>query len=172
MLRERAKPGGRGAAKPFNATLHGQPDQFAIGSVGAGMQMNVVLQPTDVSFYRVQIAEPVATAINRQGYFDNNPPPDHDLAHGAGKWHPITYTNLVCDVDFDHASSYGWPIGQGGSYTWPISPVWQVVGNTTSNALSGWTDQIHTLAGDGTMTVNKLGHHVTRHTNQTTGTAQ
>src|SRR5208337_4428084 len=108
---------------------------------------------------------------NRQGYFTNTVPPNHDLDHGAGKWHPVTNTNLVSDGDFDHANSYGWSSGQAGSYTWPISPLWRVVGSSASNALSGWTDQVHTLAADGTMTVEKLRHHVTRRTSEARGTA-
>ena len=134
--------------------------------------MDVVLQPTNVSFYRVQIIEPVANATNRTGCFTNTVPPNHDSTHGAGKWHSVVCNNLISDLDFDHAACFGGPVGQAGSYTWPISPLWQVVGDTTSNALSGWTDQVHTLDSDGTTTVEKLGHHVTRHTSETRGTAQ
>ena len=156
----------------IKATLHGQPDQFAIGSVGAGMRMDVVLQPTSVSFYRVQIIEPTAGPTNRTGYFTNTVPPYHDQQHGGGIWHPVAYTNLVVDGVFDHAASGGWAIGQAGSYTWPISPLWGVGAGTASNPLSGWTPQVHTLDADGTMTVNKLGHHVTRQTSELRGTAQ
>lgn len=156
----------------IKATLHGQPDAFAIGTVGAGMRMDVVLQPTNVSFYRVQIIEPAANATNKQGCFTNTVPPNHDQDHGAGAWHAAASSNLVVDGVFDHASSYGWSIGQAGSYTWPISPFWRVVGSTDSHALSGWTDQVHSLASDGTMTVEKLGHQVRRRTSEARGTAQ
>jgi hypothetical protein len=157
----------------ISATLRGPPDYFyPLPAVGAGMYMNVVLQPTSVSFYRVQIIEPVASATNTTGYFVDNPPPNHDLQHGAGTWHPVAINNLVTDGVFDHAASSGSPIGEEGAYTWPISPLWQVVGNTTSNALNGWTDQVHTLDADGTVTVQKLGHHVRRSPNQPCGTAQ
>lgn len=156
----------------ISATLRGQPDPFTPPAMGAGMHMDVVLQPTNVSFYRVQIIEPVANATNRTGCFTNTVPPNHDSTHGAGKWHSVVCNNLISDLDFDHAACFGGPVGQAGSYTWPISPLWQVVGDTTSNALSGWTDQVHTLDSDGTTTVEKLGHHVTRHTSETRGTAQ
>ena len=168
---------GFGVVKPsgVKATLRGSPDYFwPLPAVGAGMYMNVVLQPTNVSFSRVEIMEPVASATNRTNYFVNHPPPDHDGDHGAGVWHPVVCNpvNLLSDLDFDHASSVGWPIGQTGSYTWPTSPLWRIAGGSVTHPLSGWTPQVHTLAGDGTVTVEKLGHNVTRSPNQPYGTAQ
>jgi hypothetical protein len=154
------------------ATLRGPPEAFAPGSVGAGMYIDVVLQPTNVSFRWVQIEEPVASATGRTGYFIDHAPPDHDLAHGAGVWHPVLCNNLVSDDAFDHAWSAGWPIGQEGSNTWPIKPLWRIADDTKTHSLSGWTDQVHTLYSDGTMKVEKLGHTVTRHTYESTGTAQ
>jgi hypothetical protein len=156
----------------IKASLRGLPDLFAIGSVGAGMYMNVVLQPTNVSFYRVQVKEPVADATNKQGYFVNHPPPNHDELHGAGAWHPVLCNNFVSDGVFDHADSYNWPIGQSGVYTWPIDAIWRIAADSVTHALSGWTPQVHTLSADGTVTVEKLGHHVTRSPNQPYGTAQ
>jgi hypothetical protein len=136
---------------------------FDIGYVGAGMYLNVVLQPTSVSFNRVQIKEPGAVATKRKGYFEKHAPPNHDSDHGANKWHPVNCDNLVVDGKFDLADSYGWPIGRSGSYTWPINPIWSIEGDdSNTNSLSGWTDQVHTLSADGTMTVNKLDRHVTR----------
>ena len=138
------------------------------------MRMDVVLQPISVSFYRLQIMEPGASATGRQGYFINNPPPDHGDLQGANQWHQVVCNpvNLVVDGVFDHAESYGWPIGQWGSYTWSIHPVWRISGDTRTNSLSGWTDQVHTLYTDGTVKVEKLGHTVTRHTYEPTGIAQ
>ena len=48
----------------------------------------------------------------------------------------------------------------GGSYTWNIPAVWSV-GTSQTNPLSGW-NQVHTLGPDGTMTVTKFGHSVSR----------
>ncbi|HSY20034.1 MAG TPA: hypothetical protein VK815_16940, partial [Candidatus Acidoferrales bacterium] len=133
-------------------------DSYVVGTVGAGMEMDVVLQPTTVSFNRVQIKEPGAAATGKTYYFASHAPPNHDSDHGANAWHPVTCDNLVSDAHFDHAWSAGWPIGQHGSYTWPISPIWSVGGDdSNSHPLSGWTDQIMTLSSDGTMKVDKLG---------------
>ena len=147
----------------INATRRGL-ESFPVGQVGAGMYLDVVLQPTTVSFGWVQIEEPGANATDLQGYFSypQNAPPNHDTAHGANKWHPVYCDNLVVDGVFDLADSYGWPIGQGGSYTWPIHPLWRVGSESTTHSLSGWTDQVMTLSADGTMRVDKLGCYVTR----------
>ena len=152
-------------------------DGFDYGQVGAGMQIDVVIQPTTVSFGNVEIEEPGANATSLQGYFTypQNTPPNHDSAHGANAWHRVICDNYVPGPPtdfFDHAWSGGQSIGQGGSYTWPISAIWRVVGDTASHSLSGWTDQIMTLSSDGTMRVDKLGHNVVRHTYETYGVAQ
>jgi hypothetical protein len=134
---------------------------FAPGSVGAGMYLNVVLLPTTVSFGNVEMTEPAEATTNITGYFINHTPPTHAL-NGAGDWHRAQCDNLIVDNFFDHAWSGGWqsPFGQGGSYTWPIHPIWRVVGDSATYPLNGWTDQIMTLSSDGTMRVDKLGHYV------------
>ncbi|MGD0743785.1 MAG: hypothetical protein ABSA45_01385 [Verrucomicrobiota bacterium] len=161
----------------INATIRGSPDRYdPLPAVGAGMYMDVVLQPATVSFYRLEMEEPGEPTTGITGYYVNHPPPSHS-GNGADVWHPVDYNNLTKGppIDFfDHAyaSVNNWPSGQWGSYTWPIHPLWRVAGDIAhTNALSGWTSQIHTLAADGTMTVEKLGHHVTRHINEYYGTA-
>jgi len=47
----------------------------------------------------------------------------------------------------------------------PLPEMSPVIGN-------GWTAQVHTLSPDGTMRIDKLGHHVIRGPNQERGTAQ
>lgn len=152
--------------------IRGQAESFGIGSVGAGMFVDVTLQPTTVSFRNVQVMEPGASATGRTGYFTNNTPPNHDTAHGANQWHGVTCANLIQDQQFDHAWSSGWPVGQSGSYTFPISPIWRVANDTATHALNGWSDQVHTLSSDGTMRVDKFGNHVIRHINEERGTAE
>ena len=140
-------------------------ESFPVGQVGAGMYINVVLQPATVSFYRVEMMEPGADATGTTGYFINNAP-SHNSGNGANDWHPVNNANKIVSPPenlFDHATSSGWPIGASGSYTWPISPIWRVLGNATTHPLPGWTDQVHTLGSDGTMRVDKLGLYVTRH---------
>jgi hypothetical protein len=147
----------------------------SINEVGAGMQLDVTIQPTTVSFSQIAMEEPGQTAAGLTGYFTNHTPPNHDSVHGANAWHPVNCGNYVMgppiDV-FDNAWSADWPIGVSGSYTWPISPIWEVVGDTTTHPLSGWTDQVMTLSSDGTMRVDKLGHNVIRHRYETYGIAQ
>jgi hypothetical protein len=116
--------------------------------------------------------EPSEATTGITGYFTNvNLSTISHATNGADVWHPVNGDNLVVDNVFDHASSYGWPIGQAGTYTWPIHPIWAVDTNGTAKPLSGWTDQIMTLSADGTMRVDKLGHYVTRQINEYSGTA-
>jgi hypothetical protein len=167
---------------PFNvleptgieARIRGQAEEFntPYPRVGAGMFINVVLQPTNVSFYRVQILEPEEPTAGRTGYFINKTPPAHNTANGANAWHPLNYSNLVVSGVFDHASAAGFPIGQSGSYTWPIHPIWRIEDSSRTNSLSGWTDQVHILSSDGTMRVEKLGHHVIRQPYEPRGTVE
>jgi hypothetical protein len=142
--------------------------------VGAGMKLDVVLQPTTVSFSRVEVMEPGEPTTGITGYFSNHPPPTH-AGNGADVWHPVNCGNLIMGppIDaFDHANSYGWPVGQWGTYTWPIHPIWRVPGTGTTHTLSGWTDQVHTLQVDGTVIVQKFGHTVTRGPNEPRGSGQ
>lgn len=137
----------------------------------AGMNLRVVIGPTNVSFYRVTIMEVGMPATNKFGYFSDavNGAPSH-VGHGAGV--PIT---LGCDNSWiDQAwggvylppwSGNGW---SGGSFTWPIPAVWWI---GPTNPMSGW-QQDFSLGADGTVTVTKFGHSVTRHANQSCGTAQ
>jgi hypothetical protein len=158
-------------------TIRGQADLFdPLPKVGAGMQIDVVLQPTTVSFNKVQIKEPAAAAV-RTGYYINNPPPNHDNQHGADVWYSVNCANFVLGPpanEFDHAWSDSGAIGtEGGTYTWPISPVWRVgAADTTTDPLNGWTDQVHTLFPNGTIKINKLGRQVIRGPNEPRGTAQ
>ena len=148
----------------IKATQRG-PESFPVGQVGAGMYLDIVLQPTTVSFYQLEIIEPAEATTGITGYFTNHTPPTH-AGNGADEWHPVGCDNKVYSPPynyFDHANSYGWPIGVSGSFTWPINPLWRVVGDSATHSLSGWTDQIMTLSTDGTMRVDKFGLYVIRH---------
>lgn len=162
------------------AAVRGLPDQFPHVSpnwvIAAGFHLDVTLQPTTVSFYRVQVKEPAANATATNGYYVANPPPNHDSAHGADQWHQAAIDNKI-DVagGFDHAQSPTLPysVSQAGSFKWPISPIWRVGnGDTTTDSLSGWTDQVFTLGADKKMTVEKFGHSVWRYPNEERGHAQ
>ena len=144
-----------------------QAEHFAKGSSGAGMFLDVILQPTTVSFGRVYIEEIGKDAINVSGYYTVHPPSGHS-GHGADVPHPVGCDNLIGD-GMDHASWSGdpqpWAVsGQfsGGSFTWPIPAVWWVPPGQAHTL--PWSDQSFTLGPDGTMTVSKFGHSVTRTT--------
>jgi hypothetical protein len=154
--------------------VRGEADLFTnLPRVGAGMQLDVFLLPKTVSFYRVEIMEPEQASTGTGHFADGNAPP-HGTAQGANDWHPVIYSNKVVDELFDHAAdAWGWPIGVSGTYTWPIEPVWRVgASDTTNDDLPGWTDQVFTLSSDGTMRIDKLGHHVIRGPNEPRGTVQ
>jgi hypothetical protein len=137
--------------------------------VGAGMTIDVVLLPTTVSFYKVQIEEPQEPATGT-GYCANNPP-QHTT---AGVWYYVDCNNKVLGPPvnfFDHAyDSVHRPIGAQGTYTWPIHAVWRVVGATSTHSLNGWTEQKYTLSPDGTVRIDKFGLHVTRGPYEPSGT--
>jgi hypothetical protein len=138
-------------------------EHFATGVSGAGMFMNVVLQPTTVSFYQVQMEEIGEDASGVTGYYLNHPPGGHTTSRGANQWHSIGCDNLI-GGSMDHAwwSGDAPPWSPGGSFTWPIPAIWKV-GNGSTHPLP-WSDQTSSLGADGTMTVNKLGHSVSRTT--------
>lgn len=159
------------------ATLRGSADPYNIGVAGAGMQMDVVLQPTTVSFSAVQMEEVGEPASNVTGYFIYHPPPSH-VGNGADVWHPVNCSNKVLGppIDlFDHAYYGGISVLPGpwslGGFTWPIPALWKV-GNGPTKTLPGWTSQQFSLGADGTMMISKLGHTVVRRVNEITGTAQ
>ncbi|MGO8926990.1 MAG: hypothetical protein ACLQU3_08895 [Limisphaerales bacterium] len=132
---------------------------------GAWMHLNVVIGPTNVSFYNVQVFEVGQAATNVQGYFTANWPGPHDSTDGANVWHPVSYDNLVdAAANFDICRYWGnvlpppWP--PGGSFTWPIPALWRV-GTGPTNSLP-WSDQNFSLGANGTMTITKYGQSVTR----------
>lgn len=127
----------------------------------AGMYLDVVVQPTTVSFGQVQMMEIGEDATGISGYFVNNPPGGHTTGAGANQWHPIGCDNLIGDnMDHCYSAVFAPPWSPGGSFTWPIPAVWRV-GNGATNSLP-WSDQVFTLGSDGTVTVQKFGHSVTR----------
>ena len=136
---------------------------------GAGVHLRPFIGPTSVSFYRVQIMEVGQNATNLSGYFTPNNAPSH-IGNGADVWIDLDYDNHWKDtggVTRDWVTSYGWPppwYGSGwfgGSYTWVIPALWRVVGTTNQTSMAGWS-QVHQLSSDGTMTVSKFGHSVSR----------
>jgi hypothetical protein len=145
----------------------------------AGMYLRVVIGPTNVSLYRVQIMEVGQPATNVTGWFSVYGAPDHDSVHGANQWYDLSHDNAWMQYGApvnDHAwggiynppwSGQGW---SGGSFTWQIPVKWKV-GNSPDHTMAGW-NQNFLLSASGTVTVTKLGRTATRAPNQACTTAQ
>jgi hypothetical protein len=147
-----------------NAPVNG----IGVNISGAGMINDLWLTPLSVSFYQVETFEVPATSnLNVTGYFANTSifpsgPPIHDTAHGAGSWIGTGQNNYAGN---DAASWY--PASQpwsNGTLTWPIPNAWRVVSSSITNSL-GRYDQNFSIESDGTFTIQKYGHTVTRNTN-------
>ena len=147
---------------------------FNPGLSGAGMQLRVVMAPTNVSFYNVEVLEVGEPATNVAGWFAVYGAPTHDSLTGADQWYSLGYDNAWSVFDDAIGGPYnppwsaaGW---SGGSFQWWIPVQWKV-GAGTPKALTGWS-QTFSLLDDGTVAVTKFNHTVTRHTSQTYGTTQ
>ena len=141
-------------------------EPFDVGSVGAGMYLNVVLQPTTVLFSALTVMEPSEPTIATEYFTTVDPSKISHAGHGADDPLFVGCNNLIASSTgrhFDEADSFGWPIGVSGTYTYPIHAIWWVAGDTATHPLSGWTNQKMTLSPDGTMKVDKFGLNVTRH---------
>jgi hypothetical protein len=141
------------------------PDcSIPVGQAGAGMYIHVVMAPTDVSLYKVQIMEVGQPASSVSNYFVGIAPP-HDTAHLANQWYQLNEDNSWKGVD-DHAYSGPWAPSTmnppswapGGGYTWLIPVDWKVGDSAPTHRISGWS-QTHSLSSDGTMIVKKFGDH-------------
>jgi len=132
---------------------------------GAGVHLRPYIGPTNVSFYKVQIEEVGENASDVIGYFTVHSPPSH-IGNGADAWISLDYDNHWLG-DYDWARSNDWPSPwsstnfSGGSYTWNIPSKWRVKGLTNEHSMTGW-NQVHTLSSNGTMSVSKFGHTVSR----------
>jgi len=133
------------------------------GIAGAWMHMDVTVQPTNVSFYRIEMIEIGQAATSISGYFEDHPPKPHDTAAGANTWHPVGESNLIGD-SMDNCGYWGTgnlpsPY-RPGSFTWPIPARWRIPGGPTNNFT--WSDQVFSIDGSGTFSVSKFGQTVTR----------
>jgi hypothetical protein len=135
---------------------------------GAGMHIRPYVGPTNVSFYHVQIMEVGEPASNVEGYFTlpSHPPPSHS-GNGADEWISLDYDNHWLG-SYDWAYSFGWPSPwqggtfSGGSYVWDIPFRWRIKDDRQEHLVTDGWNQIHTLFPNGTMSVTKFGHAVTR----------
>jgi hypothetical protein len=143
----------------------GQP--IATNIAGAWMHLNVFLDPTNVSFCRVQILEEGQDVSAITGHFTNHPPPAHDSPHLVNTWQPVGYNNLVGN-GFHNCSMWGAvnlpaPWTPSGTFKWEVPAKWKV-GSGSTNPMTAW-HQDFAIDANGTMTIQKFGQSVSRTTN-------
>jgi hypothetical protein len=177
-------PGGQSLRRDFTVLEPGGVDHsdllevydFDEGESGAGMYCRVYLGPTNVSFYRVQLMEVATNAASITGYYADsrnalNPPADlKDFQ--ANVWFQINADNSWQHNGEDDGTDYDrayWaddnpPYDAGGRLNWNYTARWKIGTGPTNNLPGTWSQQV-TLDWDGTITVQKFGHTVTRGTN-------
>ena len=167
-------------AKSADAFDYGVPMNVA---GGAGMELELVVLPTNVSFMGIAIQEVPTDYKDPQGYFANKHF-DYAWSHTtdmrAGVWHNIQANNLFM---YDKAEmgerlprmtpsgeitenwSYGWIVG---SMNWLIPVGWNETGSSETDVpvkrfAVYW--QRFRMTPEGTLEVEKLGQTVQRNTN-------
>jgi hypothetical protein len=144
------------------ATIASTSD-FSNNVAGALMHLApVIVGPTNVSFYRVQMLEVGLPATNITGYFTSNAPPSH-VGHGADAWFQLAQDNSW-PPNYDWAGFWNWrQPWSNGSFVWPIPARWKI-GSGPTNSIAGW-QQTCSIDANGSVTVGKFGHTATRSTN-------
>lgn len=130
------------------ATRTGEHD---LPGAGAGMTLSFAFNPSGADFSRCQWYEEPRNATNKTGYFSKHTPPNHDRAHGAGRW---IYMNEATDT-----ASFGTTTTpyEAGSYDWVVPTKWRVIGTTDSNDLVTTTQHHEIKDASGTAFVSKHG---------------
>ena len=153
---------------------------------GAGMNLEVFVQPETVSFSGIAMEEIPSTTGIHDGYFSNiyfESDWYHTVAKGAGKWKDIWPDNLwdtdrawladelpreLPDGEMTFDLSYGtWT---NGTMVWNISWGWADHGaedgiTVPVKSISAPYNQTFTFTEDGLLTVSKFQHSVSRGTN-------
>lgn len=134
---------------------------FAAGTQGAGMTLEITTQPTDVSFYRVQVREIDMGTSNVTGFFVGVPA--NLLAHNVKPdWIPLSFSNTWAD----EAGFSGWgnpATWAHGTYQWDIEVRWRTAGEEGPGLPLANRIQLHTLHdATGSSTESKLGQSATR----------
>jgi hypothetical protein len=140
---------------------------------GAWMHLKLTLQPTSVSFYRVETIELECPASGITKYFTNHSPLSHGPAQFAGVWHGTDENNMITG-GMDNCFYYDGENGiilmpttgtdwyPGGEFIWDIQARWRIL-NTPSTEISlSWSAQHFKLDSNGTMTIDKFGQSVQR----------
>ena len=139
------------------------PPHFSVGQAGAQMLLRVVMGPTNVSFYRVQMHEVPLDATNLTGYFTNtalfSSNPAHFLYHATARadWFTLGADNSwedTCWIDSDWLQQ-PW---SSGSFTWNVPWGWGVdngSGDYDHPMTNGW-QQVFSVDTNGTARITKF----------------
>jgi len=177
-------PGGQSLNRAFTVVEPSGVDHADLLSVydfdtnesGAGMYCRVYVGPTNVSFYRVQLMEVATNAADITGYYADPmnawDPPEDLKDFQANVWFQINADNSWQHngkndgTDYDQAwwSDDNPPWSPGGGLTWNYSARWKIGTGPTNKLPTGWSQQV-SLQSDGTITIEKFGHSLTRDTN-------
>jgi hypothetical protein len=111
----------------------------------------------------MEVGEP---ATNITGYFTFITPPSH-IGSGADQWTPPV--NEDNSLPYGDECSLGDPGGcpspwSSGGFMWNIPARWRVGDDGKTNSMTGW-NQVFSIDGNGTVSIQKFGHGVTRTTN-------
>ena len=167
-------------AKSADAFDYGVPTNV---TGGAGMDLELVILPTNVSFMGIAVQEVPSDYKDPQGYF-SNPYFDfmwsHTTNRGAGVWHNIHAHNyfmndyaemgdrlpgMTTSGEITDDDTYGWI---AGTMNWFIPVGWNETGSCETDTpvkefCVYW--QRFRMASDGTLEVEKLENIVQRRTN-------
>jgi hypothetical protein len=109
------------------------------------------------------------------GFMKTGKRSSHTEAYPHHYAHLADHFDIQLGYDNSWPASFDWavsPVFAGqwsdGQFTWHIPAKWKI-GSGPTNDLAGSWDQVFTLAPNGTVTVTKFSHTVTRHTTENYG---
>ena len=141
-------------------------NHYPVGWVGAGMTDLVIVYPTNVCFYWVEMDEITASYTNVAGYCTNlnlNP-----VIIGSS-W--LSYSNTYQDDVVSHFQPSIFPLCQGSyEITTPIG--WHVYGSSTTNYLETIVSLAQLVDASGDFSDAKFGIAITRSTNDVSFSTQ
>jgi hypothetical protein len=126
--------------------------------IGAGMRLNVIVQPRTVSFCGIELREDMAPSINISGYFANNPPD----GHLEGEWSIAGEDNaeIVDEAAFALPATVT-SVDEVSTYDWDIPVRYRCI-DEGGGILFQNNLQQHRVDPPSTATITKLGQSSTR----------
>lgn len=140
--------------EPSNETAIKTGTMPPLGTVGAGMLLDITFHPNDVSFEHVEVRELASPATNKTGFFTNVPLPTHNPPL---IWAGITPGNQgTDDVAFWMTPSAGTVLSPG-TFEYQIPVRWRVKNTSTDKALPGAVQRGELMNSAGKFKISKFG---------------